>query len=159
MRCFLRSVAAIALLVASEAHAGFAIEGDPAIAPSKVEKPNVTVTQMRGSTVSITPIIAAPAAKMVPSWEVKVSDVTLRKTLLRWAKQAGWQLSWEVKVDYPVQLEAIYLGSFDSAVEQYTAALRGSDYPLIACFYDGNRVVRVLHFGEMKSCDSQKEYK
>lgn len=101
------------------------------------------------------PTVAVAAPTQV--WEVKVSDVTLRRTLQRWARQAGWQVSWEVKIDYPVQLEAVYRGSFDSAVEHFTNALRGSDYPLAACFYDGNHVVRVMHFGDMKTCDSQKD--
>src|SRR5260364_117778 len=38
-------------------------------------------------------------------WTVRAQDLTLRRTLMRWAAQAGWQVSWDIRVDYPVQLE------------------------------------------------------
>lgn len=144
-----------------QAQAGFALEGDPTVVPSLGGPVVLTSVPVAGAVPAPKPVPAPLAPKVVdlPKWEVKVSDVTLRQTLARWARSAGWQLSWEVKVDYPVQLEAIYVGSFDTAVEQFTDALRGSDYPLDACFYTGNRVVRVVHHGDMKVCETQKDFK
>src|SRR5260364_276866 len=39
---------------------------------------------------------------------VRAQDLTLRRTLMRWAAQAGWQVSWDIRVDYPVQLEGAF---------------------------------------------------
>lgn len=93
---------------------------------------------------------ATPAAAR---WEVRASDLTLRQSLTRWAKDAGWQVSWEVKYDFPVQLEAVFGGTFENAVEQFTASLRTSEFPLLGCMYEGNRVVRILHYGDKKECE------
>ncbi|PCE30066.1 hypothetical protein BZL54_23155 [Burkholderia ubonensis subsp. mesacidophila] len=95
--------------------------------------------------------VAAPAVAM--RWQVLASDVTLRQTLIRWAKDAGWQVSWEIGYDYPVQLEGSFAGTFEEAVGQYMASLRYSDYPALACMYEANHVVRVLHYGDKKECE------
>jgi hypothetical protein len=86
-------------------------------------------------------------------WQVTTSDVTLRQALMRWAKDAGWQVSWEISYDYPVQLEGSFNGTFEDAVDQFMGSLRYSDYPALACMYEANHVVRVLHYGDKKSCD------
>lgn len=86
-------------------------------------------------------------------WDVRASDVTLRQALMRWAKDAGWQVSWEIAYDYPVQLEGSFAGSFEDAVTQFMSSLRYSDYPALACLYEANHVVRVLHYGDKKECD------
>lgn len=91
--------------------------------------------------------------RIAARWEVRASDLTLRQTLMRWAKDAGWQVSWEVKYDFPVQLEAAFGGTFENAIEQFTASLRSSEFPLLGCLYEGNRVVRILHHGDNKGCD------
>lgn len=86
-------------------------------------------------------------------WDVRATDVTLRQALIRWAKTAGWQVSWEIAYDYPVQLEGTFGGTFEDAVEKWASSLRYSDYPALACMYEDNRVVRVLHYGDKKQCD------
>lgn len=86
-------------------------------------------------------------------WDVRASDVTLRQALMRWAKDAGWQVSWEIAYDYPVQLEGSFAGTFEDAVTQFMSSLRYSDYPALACLYEANHVVRVLHYGDKKECD------
>ncbi|SOZ17230.1 toxin co-regulated pilus biosynthesis Q family protein [Cupriavidus taiwanensis] len=97
--------------------------------------------------------VSANAVPAAARWEVRASDLTLRQSLMRWAKDAGWQVSWEVKYDFPVQLEAAFGGTFEDAVEQFTASLRTSEFPLLGCMYEGNRVVRILHYGDKKECD------
>ncbi|SEU40343.1 Toxin co-regulated pilus biosynthesis protein Q [Burkholderia cepacia] len=100
-------------------------------------------------------VSAKPAVPLAVAmrWEVRASDVTLRQTLIRWAKDAGWQVSWEIGYDYPVQLEGSFTGSFENAVDQFMGSLRYSDYPALACMYEANHVVRVLHYGDKKECD------
>lgn len=103
--------------------------------------------------ISLNSTAAPPPAPM--NWAVRISDVTLRQALERWGREASppWQVSWEVKVNFPVQLEAAFSGSFESAVEQFMDSLKGSDHPLLGCLYEGNHVVRVLHYGDKKGCD------
>ena len=95
----------------------------------------------------------ATASAVAMRWQVLASDVTLRQTLIRWAKDAGWQVSWEIGYDYPVQLEGSFSGTFEDAVGQYMGSLRYSDYPALACMYEANHVVRVLHYGDKKECE------
>jgi len=97
-----------------------------------------------------TAISAAPKT----AWAVKASDVTLRQALERWGRESNptWQIAWEVKVDFPVQLEAVFSGDFDDALTKFMDSLKGSDHPLQACLYDDNHVVRVLHYGDKKEC-------
>ncbi|MCY1532245.1 Toxin co-regulated pilus biosynthesis protein Q [compost metagenome] len=96
---------------------------------------------------------SANAVSVAARWVVRATDLTLRQSLMRWAKDAGWQVSWEVKYDFPVQLEAAFGGTFEDAVEQFTASLRTSEFPLLGCMYEGNRVVRILHYGDKKECE------
>lgn len=114
----------------------------------------VTVRRVRtlpvASGPALRPAVPQPVAMR---WDVRASDVTLRQALMRWAKDAGWQVSWEIAYDYPVQLEGSFSGSFDDAVNQFMSSLRYSDYPALACLYEANHVVRVLHYGDKKECD------
>lgn len=100
-------------------------------------------------------IAARPAIPQAVAmrWQVRTSDVTLRQSLMRWARDAGWQVSWEIPYDYPVQLEGSFTGNFEDAVDQFMGSLRYSDYPALACMYEANHVVRVLHYGDKKQCD------
>lgn len=95
-----------------------------------------------------------PTQKKEPQWAVRAKDVTLRQTLSRWAKEAGWQVAWEMRYDYPVQLEGVFSGKFEDAVKQLMQSLRYSEYPAFACLYEINRVVRVLHYGDKKQCEA-----
>lgn len=93
------------------------------------------------------------APQAVPMrWQVRFADVTLRQTLIRWAKDAGWQVSWDISNDFPVQMEGSFSGTFEDAVTQFAASLSGSDFPIMACLYDGNQAVRILRFGDKKEC-------
>ncbi len=79
-----------------------------------------------------------------PVWEISPTDGTLRNVFTRWADAAGWQLSWDAPVDYPINVRASFLGSFDEAVGSVAAALETADVPLQVTFYRANKVLRVL---------------
>lgn len=159
MQLKMKTVFLVAMIcMVGSAHAGFVLESDPTVAPKRTGSDvpvNKSLSPGEVEIIKVPTPAPAPvvAAKALPRWDVRVSDVTLRQTLIRWAKDAGWQVSWEVKFDYPVQLEASFVGTFDTAVDLYMNSLRNSEYPLLACLYDGNRVVRVMHYGEKKGCD------
>jgi hypothetical protein len=115
----------------------------------------VSMVATSGNAISANDVAVKPAVQSAVAirWEVKASDVSLRQTLIRWAKDAGWQVSWEIGYDYPVQLEGSFTGTFEDAVDQFMGSLRYSDYPALACMYEANHVVRVLHYGDKKECD------
>ena len=89
---------------------------------------------------------AAPAAPQ-PAWEVRPADKTLNTTLARWAAAAGWQLVWELPVDYAVSVRTEIRGSFTEAVEMVAKSMDSAEIPMKAIFYDGNRVLRIVAKG------------
>ncbi|MCK9985449.1 MAG: hypothetical protein AzoDbin1_01921 [Azoarcus sp.] len=90
---------------------------------------------------------AMPVATPDPQWFVTREDSTVRGVLERWSKHAGWQLVWEIDVDYPVEAEASITSQFEIAVETLTKSLQGADVPPKAIIYRGNRVLRVVARG------------
>lgn len=87
---------------------------------------------------------AAPPAAAVPSWDVTPADRTLKAALTRWAEAAGWQLVWELPIDYAVSARTEIKGSFTAAVEAVAGSMSTADTPMKAIFYDGNRVLRIV---------------
>ena len=86
----------------------------------------------------------AHAVASKPVWEISPTDGTLRNAFARWAGAAGWQLSWDAPVDYPIDVRATFQGSFDEAVGSVATALESADVPLQVTFYRANKVLRVL---------------
>ena len=92
---------------------------------------------------------AAPAAVTTPasSWEIVPSDKTLNTALARWAAAAGWQLVWELPVDYAVDVRTEIRGGFMEAVELVAKSMETAEVPMKAIFYEGNRVLRIVAKG------------
>ncbi len=91
---------------------------------------------------------AAVALDAAPqSWEIVPSDRTLNAALARWAAQAGWQLVWELPVDYAVDARTKVSGSFQDAVAMVAKGMEGAEIPLKAIFYAGNKVLRIVPKG------------
>lgn len=88
-----------------------------------------------------------PSSDPARTWEISPSDRTLNTTLARWSTTAGWQLVWDMDVDYPIETRAVLGGSFQEAVGAVMQSLAGASVPLQATFYDGNRVLRVVAKG------------
>lgn len=96
----------------------------------------------------VVPVHPAPAAPPPePTWTVLQSDKTLNGTLQRWAAGAGWQLMWELPVDYAVAARTELHGSFADAVGMVVKSMEGADVPMKAIFYDGNKVLRIVAKG------------
>lgn len=85
---------------------------------------------------------AAPAA-VKPSWVVKLEDGTLSKTFARWAHDAGWQLLWELPVDFRIDANTRVEGDFEQAVTAVADSLAGAETPMQVVLYRGNHVIRV----------------
>lgn len=93
-------------------------------------------------------IVAQKVSDPAPqTWEILPSDKTLNVALARWAVAAGWQLVWELPVDYAVETRASVQGSFQEAVTQVTKSMDSAEIPLKAIFYEGNKVLRVVGKG------------
>ncbi len=88
-----------------------------------------------------------PALAAAPKWEMRPADRTLNVAMARWAAQAGWQLLWEIPVDYAVEAETSLGGTFEQAVEAVTKSMESAEIPLKAIFYTGNRVIRIVAKG------------
>ncbi len=81
------------------------------------------------------------------TWEIIVSDKTLNAALARWASKAGWQLVWELPVDYAVETRTTVHGSFEEAVGAVTRGMESAEIPMKAMFYQGNKVLRITAKG------------
>jgi len=93
------------------------------------------------------PIAATPVVPPPPTWRIELSDRTVRAALTRWAQQAGWQLIWEAPVDFSVDAPAAVTGTFDEALQSVVSALAGSNAPVQAILYRGNKVLRIVEKG------------
>src|SRR5450830_14616 len=105
-----------------------------------------------GSAAKETPAPAATpvAVDLKPTeqmWEIIVSDKTLNAAMARWAAQAGWQLLWELPVDYSVDARTTVRGSFEEAVNTVAKSMESAEIPMKAVFYQGNKVLRIMSKG------------
>jgi hypothetical protein len=93
------------------------------------------------------PTSTVPAATPASSWVVVPADKTLNTALARWAAAAGWQLLWELPVDYAVSVRTEIRGSFEEAIGLVAKAMETAEIPMTAIFYEGNRVLRIVAKG------------
>ena len=102
-----------------------------------------------------TPASGAVAAH--PVWEVLPQDITLARTLERWAALAGYRLRWDADRNFLIAASDRYEGGFEDALRAVlgSAGIRQSDYPLEACIYANlPPLVRVTRLGEQaRECD------
>ncbi|MGZ3237541.1 MAG: toxin co-regulated pilus biosynthesis Q family protein [Burkholderiaceae bacterium] len=82
-----------------------------------------------------------------PVWEIALTDKTLNGALARWSVAAGWQLMWELSVDYAVEARTTIPGTFEEAVEMVTKSMGTAEIPMKAIFYKGNKVLRIVQKG------------
>jgi hypothetical protein len=97
------------------------------------------------------PAAATPAVKPTPvaaRWELVQSDVTLSRGLLRWAREANVQISYDAPADLPA-IGVAYEGDFWTALNALLVDSANGPYPLHGCQY--NNVTRVLHISQ--PCD------
>lgn len=76
-------------------------------------------------------------------WELDPSDGSVKRSLEKWAKLAGWQVVWEANYDFPVSLYARIEGTMEDALHAVSKSIRASEAPLKVTMFEGNRVIRV----------------
>lgn len=126
----------------AEATAAHAAEAAPVLLALLDKKARGGVAGAQPATSA--PPAPAPAAPVIASWEIRSGDRTLNAALARWAANAGWQLLWEVPVDYAVEADTSIPGTFEQAVEVVTRSMGTAEIPLKAIFYKGNHVLRIV---------------
>ena len=94
-------------------------------------------------------LAVSPSLATTPSatWEIALTDKTLNAALARWTAIAGWQLLWELPVDYAVEARTTVPGSFEEAVSTVAKSMETAEIPMKAIFYKGNRVLRIVPTG------------
>lgn len=112
--------------------------------PAAAVRPEPAV-QVQAAAAAAVPA-AAPAAP-VQTWEIVPADKTLNAALSRWAAAAGWQLLWELPVDYSVDARTTIQGNFEEAVTMVARSMESAEIPMKAIFYNGNRVLRIVARG------------
>jgi hypothetical protein len=90
--------------------------------------------------------------KAMGRWEIRAGDLSIYSALKRWSDEAGWQLSWEIPVDYPVSIVGSFDNNFRGAVDSVIEAYRDSDYAPKGCFYENNVLRIVRRVGDGKEC-------
>jgi hypothetical protein len=104
---------------------------------SQVENKNPLTLELR-----------VPAPSSTQAWQVTRADRSLKSLLTRWSEIAGWQVSWELPVDYPLIGTKALVGEFQAAVEAVVTSMSAADFPFKVIFYKGNSVVRVVGKGD-----------
>lgn len=87
------------------------------------------------------------AVAPAPVFVVRSGD-SLFSTIESWARQSGWQVSWEVKTDYIVGAEARFSGAFEDAMNALITSLGGEVAALKVEMYAGNKVVRITEYNK-----------
>ncbi|WP_346778980.1 TcpQ domain-containing protein [Burkholderia sp. Ac-20384] len=80
-------------------------------------------------------------------WVLRMSDGSVRRSVARWASEAGWQFIWDVPTDFVIDATATIHGSFSDALRQVSEAMSSSQVPIQMILYTRNRVLRVVAKG------------
>lgn len=112
--------------------------------PATASKPGAAAQSVEQAVAPPDPATQAPVQS---SWEIALADKTLNTALSRWARQAGWQLVWDLPVDYAVETRTSVPGTFVEAVTLITKGMATAEIPMRAIFYDGNKVLRIVAKG------------
>lgn len=86
------------------------------------------------------PVIDSGAPR---NWAMSTTDRYVRVTLQRWAKEAGYQLVWDVNQDIEVAVDTSFPGTFEEVLLTVLKSLSISDFPVEAVIYQ-NKVIRIV---------------
>lgn len=134
--------------------------------PANCGKPSKPVALMPVPTSSTNSTSVAPDARGIPPqtavqpqvrrpnnrWELRAADMSIYGAMKRWTDLAGWQISWEIPVDFPVTIVGVFDNNFRGAIDTVLDAYRGADFPPKGCFYENNVLRVVRRIGDGKEC-------
>lgn len=76
-------------------------------------------------------------------WTITEQDTSLQKLIQKWAHAANWEVMWNAPNDFAISAKASISGSLDNAINQVLASLQSTETPIVATFYEGNRVIKI----------------
>lgn len=117
-------------------------------APGFVPKPAADAPMASGTNVAVA--ATSPAAASARRWELRAEVGSLNAELARWAQEAGWQYLWDVPEELEFQMNRVYVGTFEQAVDALRRDLAASASPVIPTTYAANRVLRIVRTGDRK---------
>ena len=112
-----------------------------------------TVT-LRKKAGAVTQSVTSPLVVESRIWTVRTTDKTIRRTLMRWGKEAGYNVVWDVMQDINIDAEATFSGTFEDAVRGVLEAITASEFPVEAEGYD-NKVVRIVKMSRKAQGENQ----
>lgn len=136
----------IAKLAPSENFSVSATPDAPARGMTRIAE-TATASKPATTVAAVPAVPAVPDAPSAAPWAIVPADKTLNAALARWAAAAGWQLLWELPVDYAVDVRTEIRGSFVEAVGLVAKSMDTAEIPMKAIFYEGNRVLRIVAKG------------
>ena len=78
------------------------------------------------------------------TFQAYAADGSFKNTLLRWGKDVGWNVSWELPSEYKFKNSASFGPKFLSAVDGLCSNLTASGTPTWAWVYPENKTIRIL---------------
>ncbi len=87
----------------------------------------------------------------VQQWQVRRTDVSVRRMLQRWGSDAGWQLVWDAPRDFPIETELQLSGRIEQVVSAVIESLATTDYPVQARINSELRIIRIGRYLEGKA--------
>lgn len=131
---------------------------DGAMVPAPVASPRASAWQPKGASSSpeLSDGIGISAMGQQPDpgvqqWQVRRTDVTVRRMLQRWGQEAGWQLVWDAPRDFPVETELQLSGRIEQVVSAVVESLATTDYPVQARINSELRIIRIGRYLEGKA--------
>lgn len=133
----------------------------PDVAPAKVENPvpptliDKTSSIPKSETKKVSEndsksesVLVAKDSKSTQDkceWVIDPKYQTIRNNLESWSQRAGYQLFYELKVDFPIEVTGRFCGSFENAVEQVLISFGSTETPMHGILYEGNNVLRIVN--------------
>ena len=81
-----------------------------------------------------------------PTWWQLTKGDSLHEALARWGRRANWKIVWQSDYQYPIEISAVFRGSFLKSVRRVLQLFESREPQLYATFYK-NRVI-VFQNGE-----------
>lgn len=156
-----RLVAGTGLVVKADTPTGIAVSGKDVSGPLDAVLQNLAENahfsfRRDGCQIVITPVDAS-GNPIVPTWAVAKGD-SLASVLDRWAKLAGWTLSYEIDGKIMLGGEVSYKGEFETSVDELISTIKKSSGVDVAHrFYYGNKTLRIYRSMLVEANKQRKE--
>lgn len=72
---------------------------------------------------------------------------TMKQNFEIWGAIEGWEVSWDVTVDYPINHSAFVSGDLKEALGKLVASVSDTSHPISVILHKGNKVIQVVEGG------------